>query len=267
MTPLEAVLLGAVEGLTEFLPVSSTGHLILVSHMLGHESEAQKTLDVVIQLGAVLAVIVYYRRLLLELVRGVLARKPESLQLCGSLAIAFFPAALLGLLAHKAIKERLFGPEPVAAALIVGGVLMIVLDLWIRRRRGQELEGLSSVTARRALVIGLAQCASLWPGASRSMSTILGGQLAGLRTSTAAEFSFLLSIPVLGAATLYDLYKGGAELLSAPGGAVAFGVGLLSAFLVSLGVIAVFLRYLKRWGLAPFGVYRIVLGAVVLVVL
>lgn len=267
MTPLEALLLGILEGLTEFLPVSSTGHLILAGRFMGHEDEASKTFEVVIQLGAVMAVIVYYRALLWRMVRGALARDPAMLRLVAALGIAFFPAALLGFLFHKTIKAELFGPVPVAVALIVGGLVMIGLEYVTRRRPSPDDGGLDGVTPKRALIIGLAQCGALWPGMSRSMTTILGGQLSGLKTATAAEFSFLLSIPVLGAATLFDLMKNGRALIDAPGGPVALAAGMLGAFVVSLAVIAVFLRYLKRWGLTPFGVYRILLGIVVLAVM
>lgn len=260
----DAVLLGVLEGLTEFLPVSSTGHLILLGAWLGHQSEAAKTLDIVIQLGAVLAVIVYFRERLALTVRGVFRRDPDSLRLALALAVAFFPAAVVGLLFHKAIKAYLFGPGPVAVALIAGGFLMIGVESARRRRPDQGAPRLEDVTLQRALAIGVAQCFSLWPGASRSMATIVGGQLSGLSTAAAAEFSFLLAIPTLGAATVFDLAKNGSALLDAPGGAAALVVGLAVAFGVALLVIAVFLRYLKRYGLAPFGWYRIALGAVVL---
>jgi len=266
MTPLEALLLGVLEGLTEFLPVSSTGHLILLGSRMGHEDEAAKTLAIVIQLGAVLAVIVYYRGLLAGHIRGALRKDPASLRLLSALVIAFFPAALLGLAFHKLIKEKLFGPIPVAIALIVGGVVMIASDFLMKQRKAANTGSLEDITPKRALAIGVAQCFSLWPGASRSMTTILGGQVVGLTTSTAAEFSFLLSIPVLGAATAYDMYKGGGALLASPGGAASLGVGLVAAFAVSLAVIAVFIRYLKRFGLLPFGVYRILLGALVIAI-
>ncbi|EYF04158.1 undecaprenyl-diphosphate phosphatase [Chondromyces apiculatus] len=265
MSWFDAILLGILEGLTEFLPVSSTGHLILLGSWLGHESEAAKTLEVVIQLGAVLAVVMYYRARLVDLGRGVLARDPGSLKVVLALGIAFVPAAALGLLFHKIIKEVLFGPMPVALALIVGGVVMIGVER-LQRKRGQEgLTRLEDVTPRRALIIGLAQSFALWPGASRSMSSILGGQLVGLSTAAAAEFSFLLAIPTLGAATVFDLIKNGRALLEAPGGLLALGVGLVVSFVVALLVISGFLRYLKRFGLSPFGWYRIVLGALVIV--
>ncbi len=264
MSWLDAALLGVLEGLTEFLPVSSTGHLILLGGQLGQHDEAAKTLEIVIQLGAVVAVIVYYRERLRDLVQGLWRRDEASVRLATALIVAFVPAAAVGLALHKAIKAHLFGPVPVAAALIAGGVAMIAIE---RRRRGrgeEALLGLEHVTPRRALWIGLSQCLSLWPGASRSMTTIVGGQLTGLHTATAAEFSFLLAIPTLGAATLFDLAKHGRELVDAPGGAVSLGVGLAVSFGVALAVIAAFLRYLRRFGLAPFGFYRILLGLVVL---
>jgi undecaprenyl-diphosphatase len=287
---LEAALLGVLEGLTEFLPVSSTGHLVLLGAWLGAHDDAAKSFDIVIQLGAVLAVVLYYRVRLGALARGVLRRDGASLQLLAALAVGFLPAALVGLALHRWIKERLFGPTPVAAALIVGGLLMIGVELGRRRYAGTGtgtgagtgtdagtgtgtgtgtpaepgLMGLEHVTVRRALVIGFAQCLSLWPGTSRSMTTIVGGQLSGLSTATAAEFSFLLAIPTLGAATLYDLYKNGDALLAAPEGAVALAIGTVTSFGVALLVVHAFLRYLRRFGMVPFGVYRIALGALVL---
>lgn len=267
MSPLlAALLLGIVEGLTEFLPVSSTGHLILMSSWLGQEGSAADTFDVVIQLGAVLAVIVYYRSLLARMVHGLLKRDPATIRLTIGLGIAFLPAAILGLLIHGSTGKLGFSRVPVATALIVGGIAMIVLELFARRPTARVAQvGLDKIGPLRALWIGIAQCASLWPGMSRSMSTIIGGKLTGLDTATAAEFSFLLSIPVLGAATAYELLKHGGELAKAPGGVAALATGLVTAFVVSLAVIAVFLKFLKKIGLVPFGVYRILLGIVVLV--
>lgn len=264
MTWLDAFLLGVLEGLTEFLPVSSTGHLILLGEQLGHHGEAAKALEVVIQLGAVLAVVVYYRGRLLRMVRGVFARDPVDVRLALALLIAFVPAACVGLLLHRPIKEHLFGSTPVAAALIAGGVVMIAIELHRGKKGHRGLEGLEHVTLRRAAGIGFAQCFALWPGASRSMTTIVGAQLSGLSTATAAEFSFLLAIPTLGAATLFDLYKNYDALRSAPGGMTALGIGTAVSFVVAILVIALFLRYLRRFGLLPFGVYRVLLGAAVL---
>lgn len=312
MSWLEAVLLGVLEGLTEFLPVSSTGHLVLLGEWLGGHDEAAKSFDIVIQLGAVLAVVLYYRARLGTLIGGVLRRDPGALRLLAALAVAFLPAAVVGLALHKWIKAHLFGAGPVAGALVVGGVLMIAVELWRkrhakRRETGTDtttrtdtgtgsdtdtradtaagaaprpgsagdvatpaapddpgLVGLEHVTVRRALVIGVAQCFSMWPGTSRSMTTIVGGQLSGLSTATAAEFSFLLAIPTLGAATLYDLYKNGDKLLAAPEGVVALAIGTVTSFAVALLVVHAFLRYLRRFGMVPFGIYRIVIGALVL---
>jgi len=260
---LVAILLGIVEGLTEYLPVSSTGHLILVSQILGETSEGAKAFDIVIQLGAILAVVVHYRRLLGARVAGLLRGEVASVRLASALAIAFAPAAVLGFLFHKLIKERLFGPMPVAIALFVGGVIMIVVERVRAKRNVTGLVGLEHVTPGRALVIGLGQCFSLWPGASRSMCTIVAGQATGLSTGTAAEFSFLLALPTLGAATVYEGLKARHELAASVGGPQLW-VGMLVSFLVAWGVVAVFIRYLQRRGLAPFGYYRIALSAVVL---
>jgi undecaprenyl-diphosphatase len=263
MSPLVAALLGLIEGLTEYLPVSSTGHLILAGHALHLDGEGSKAFEIVIQLGAILAVLVHYRRLLADRLAGLVAGRAESLRLALALLYGFLPAAVVGVLLRKAIKARLFGPVPVAGALIVGGVLMIAVEA-VRRRRGEPGEvGLDKVTPLRGLLIGVGQCFSLWPGASRSMCTIVAGQLTGLSTATAAEFSFLLALPTLGAATVYELYKSRHELL-AGGGVSELVIGLVVSFVVAWAVIGSFLRYLQSRGLAPFGYYRIVLGVLVL---
>jgi undecaprenyl-diphosphatase len=262
-----AAMLGLVEGLTEYLPVSSTGHLILVGHWLGARDEASKTFEIVIQAGAILAVVVHYRSLLARRVAGLLRRDPDAVRLATALAVAFVPAAVVGFLFHKAIKHYLFNPVSVAAALAVGGVAMIVIEHVVEKRSRHVANTLEEVDAKRAFVIGLAQCLSLWPGASRAMCTILGGRTVGLSREVAAEFSFLLAIPVLGAATAFDLVKNGKTLLAEPGSGAALAVGFVVSFFVAWAVIATFLRYLRRYGLAPFGVYRIALAALVLVVL
>ena len=263
MSWLSAILLGIVEGLTEYLPVSSTGHLILVSQWLGETSDGAKAFDIVIQLGAILAVVVHYRRLLGARVSGLLRRDIVSIRLVVALGVAFAPAAVIGLLLHHTIKAHLFGPMPVAFALFAGGVLMIVVERLRAKRQIEGLVGLEHVTPGRALVIGLGQCFSLWPGSSRSMCTILAGQATGLATSTSAEFSFLLALPTLGAATVYEGLKARHELASSVGGPQLW-LGMVVSFFVAWGVIAVFIRYLQRRGLEPFGYYRIVLSALVL---
>lgn len=283
MNPLIAALLGIVEGVTEYLPVSSTGHLILAGHALGHTGDAIDSFDIVIQLGAILAVLVHYRRLLLERSRGLLRRERASTQLLLALVLGFAPTAVAGLLLRKKIKALLFGPGPVAIALVVGGIAMIAIELVRAGRAKSRLElagasgegkgagagaglvGLEHVTPRRAFLIGLGQCLSMWPGSSRSMCTIVAGQLTGLSTATAAEFSFLLGLPTLGAATVYEAYKS-REVLGQLGGANVV-IGLVVSFVVAWAVIAAFLAYLKKRGLVPFGVYRILLGALVFLLL
>ena len=262
MPILIAALLGIVEGLTEYLPVSSTGHLILAGHFLGEQGEAAKSFEIVIQLGAILAVLVHYRQLLWQRARELPSGKPEATRLLLALVAGFLPTAVAGLLLRKWIKAHLFGAHPVALALVIGGVVMILVDL-VRGRRADDGESrLEDVTPLRGFLVGIGQCASLIPGTSRSMSTIVTGQLIGLTTATAAEFSFLLALPTLGAATLYEAYKSRHDLGTL--GAAPVAVGMIVSFLVAWGVIAAFLAYLKRRGLAPFGVYRIILGALVL---
>lgn len=266
LTPLIAFLLGVLEGLTEYLPVSSTGHLILAGHLLGLQGEGASSFEIIIQLGAVLAVVVHYRCLLLERAAGLFAGKAEAKNLLIALLYAFAPTAVAGLLFRKTVKAYLFFPLPIAFALITGGVVMIVVE---RRRRAlgiEGLHGLEHVTPKRALMIGLGQCFSLWPGSSRSMCTIVAGQFAGLSTATAAEFSFLLALPTLGAATLYEGFKA-RHTLAVSDGLLNLAIGLVVSFFVAWGVIAVFIRYLQRRGLEPFGYYRVLLGVIVLWVL
>jgi undecaprenyl-diphosphatase len=263
MPPFIAAILGVVEGLTEFLPVSSTGHLIVANALLfgDHEPAGSKAFEIVIQLGALLAVVVHYRRLLGERIGGLFARDPRALKLALNLLIAFVPVAVLGLLFHKAIKAHLFGMFPVAIALVVGGVVMVAVERLRRGRTGEE--GLDAVTWQRAALIGLGQCISLFPGSSRAMCTILTGELTGLSTGTAAEFSFLLALPSLGAATVYEGWSSRHELVSGVG-ATSLVVGMVVSFFVAWAVIGAFLRYLERRGLAIFGVYRVVVGLALL---
>lgn len=267
MGHLAAVILGIVEGLTEYLPVSSTGHLILAGHYLGLEGEGTQSFQIAIQLGAVLAVVVHYRELLGQKARGVLEGSRASLNLVLALFAGFLPLAILGLLLHRTVKAHLFGPIPVALALVLGGVVMIAIERSRARKALVDgpagLVGLEHVTPKRALLIGFGQCFALWPGTSRSMCTIVAGQLSGLSTATAAEFSFLLALPTLGAATVYEVYKGRESLLAQDGAMVELAIGMVVSFFVAWGVIAAFLRYLTRRGLEPFGYYRILLGLLV----
>lgn len=275
MTPWIALLLGVVEGLTEYLPVSSTGHLILVGHWLGLSDgdPGTSSFEIVIQLGAILAVVAHYRTLLSQQGGALFSGDAAARRLLFAIAVAFVPTAAAGLLLRKTIKSHLFGPLPVTFALVVGGIAMIVIERRLRARRrsggGKAVggdSGLENVTPARALAIGMGQCVSLWPGASRAMCTIVAGQLAGLSTATAAEFSFLLALPTLGAATLYEASKARFELASHVGWANV-AIGLTVSFAVAWAVIASFLKYLRTRGLEPFGWYRVAVGVVVLLAL
>jgi undecaprenyl-diphosphatase len=258
---LVAALLGLVEGVTEFIPVSSTGHLILASHWLGETGEAAKAFDIFIQLGAILAVVWLYRA---RLAHAVLAARsePSSRRLLVNLLIAFLPAAIVGFLAHDWIKARLFTPGVVATALVVGGILILVIERWQPRERVAEV---GAVPLGTALGIGLAQVLSLVPGTSRSGATIMGGYALGLSRRAATEFSFFLSIPVMVAATGYDLLKSRDALTMAD--APAFAVGFVVAFVSALIVIKAFLGFVSKHSFAAFAWYRIALGALLLVLL
>lgn len=261
-----AAVLGVVEGLTEFLPVSSTGHLILTSHFLGLTDGATKDFEVVIQFGSMFAVFVHYRALLARRVGGLLRRDPDAMRLLYALIAAFVPTAIAGLALRKFIKAHLFGPLPVVIALVVGGVAMIVIERALDAKPA-KIDRLEQVGPREGFIIGCAQCLSLWPGTSRAMTTIVGGRVLGMDVKTAAEFSFLLAIPVLGAATALDLIKGGKALVATADARIALAIGFVVSFAVAWAAIGGFLAFLRRRGLEGFGWYRIVLGIIVFVLL
>ncbi len=261
--PLEAALLGLVEGLTEFLPVSSTGHLILTSWLLGRTGDAGlEAYEIVIQSGAILAVLGLYRERVAEMLRGLAGRDPAGRRLLVNLAVGVFPALVLGVLLKKPIDRWLFHPGPVAAALAIGGLVMLACEP-LRRRRVEDGVGLEQLGWRQALAIGLVQCVAMWPGTSRSLATILGGLAVGLRPPAAAEFSFLLALPTLLAATGYSLLKDG-PLIAASVTPLSALVGIVVA-MVSAGLaVKGFVHWLGHHGLQPFAVYRILLAAAVL---
>jgi undecaprenyl-diphosphatase len=263
--PLHATLLGIVEGLTEFLPVSSTGHLILASRLLDLHGESVKTFEVVIQAGALGAVLGLYRARVASMGRGLVGQDAAGGKLLVHLLLSFLPAAIAGVLLHRAIKGWLFNTWPVVAALALGGLLMVGLDRWVRPTSGTSVRTLDSITIREALLIGCAQCLSLWPGTSRAMVTIVAGLVLGLPATAAAEYSFLLALPTLGAATLFDIAIGARALLQDVG-VLSVACGFLAAAAVAALAIRGFIQYLTRWGLAPFGWYRIGLAAMVWVV-
>jgi len=265
MTLIQALVLGIVEGLTEYLPVSSTGHLIVATHALKVDSDAADSFDIVIQAGAILAVLVQYRALLAKRAMGLLSREKASLGLFMNLAVAFLPAALVGLFFRKAIKAYLFSPKTVAIAFVLGGIFMIVASR-VQQPSEKDTSKLEDMTLGQAAAVGLGQCFALIPGMSRSMSTILAGRFAGLAMPIAAEFSFLVGLPTLGAATVYEGWKARHVLMDQIG-VVNLAVGLVVSFLVAWAVIAMFIRYLSRRGLEPFGYYRIAAAVVVWLVL
>lgn len=270
MSLLEAVILGVVEGLTEFLPVSSTGHLILTSHWLGLEGESVKTFEVVIQVGALAAVLGLYRTRVASMARGLMGQDAAGWRLAANLCVSFLPAMLIGLALRKAIKAWLFGVTPVVWALALGGVALIVLDRFTppfragftRQVRGTAGRGLETLTAREALLIGVMQCLAFWPGTSRALVTMAAGMWLGFSAIAAAEYSFLLALPTLAAAALLDLVKGGDTLL-AEHGLPAIVLGLLTAALVAALAIKGLIRYLTTRGMALFGWYRLALAALV----
>lgn len=248
-----------VEGLTEFLPVSSTGHLILAARALQLHGEAVKAFEVVIQAGALAAVLGLYHHRLAAMLRGFSGHDPAGRQLLGKLLVGFLPAAGTGLLLHRAIKAALFSVWPVVAALAAGGILMILADRWRTPQEGRPLEALSW---SQAWWIGVAQCLALWPGTSRAMVTMLAGLSCGLSPTAAAEYSFLLALPTLGAATVLDVAAHGPALWQDVGPA-SLVCGYVAAGVVAALAIKGFIRYLTRHGLAVFGWYRLAVAAAV----
>jgi undecaprenyl-diphosphatase len=261
MTPelfVKAVILGLVEGATEFIPVSSTGHLIVVSDWLGQVDARSKTFDIFIQLGAILAIVWLYRA---RLVRVVTAARhdPASRRFLLGLTLAFLPAAAVGFLIHGWIKERLFNTPVVAAALIVGGIAILLIERWAPRSRYPEVADVPPMTA---LGIGVAQVLSLIPGTSRSGATIMGGYALGLSRKAATEFSFFLAIPTMFAATLYDMFKAAGTLTS--GDVPVFATGFVVSFVSALVVVKAFLSYVSNHSFAIFAWYRIAFGTALL---
>jgi len=258
----QALLLGLIEGLTEYLPVSSTGHLLIAQRWLGMEaSAASNAYAIVIQAGAIVAVLGLYRRRVGEIALGVLGRHESGRRLLLALLIAFVPAAIIGFLFDKPIERLLFGPWPIVLAWSIGGILLLVISPRIRARPGHALEQLRPSAA---LWVGLAQCAALWPGVSRSMATILGGIAVGLSLSSAVEFSFLLGLLTLGAATSYKALSSGSLLLHTYG-ALPLVVGFVSAWVAAVLAVRWMVNWLNQRGLGVFGWWRLIAAALVAV--
>ncbi|HEY1995673.1 undecaprenyl-diphosphate phosphatase [Paraburkholderia sp.] len=262
---VKALLLGVVEGLTEFLPVSSTGHLIVAGSLLDFDNAYSKTFDVVIQLGAILAVCWEFRRRIGDVVAGLPAR-PDARRFVLNVIIATLPAIVLGLLFEKTIKDALFSPVPVAVALVAGGVVILWAEAR-QRARGEvppRVQRIDSLTAFDALKVGLAQCFALIPGMSRSGSTIIGGMLFGLERRVATEFSFFLAMPIIFGATAYELAKNWHTLSTDALG--MFTVGFAAAFVSAFVCVRWLLRYIASHDFTVFAWYRIGFGLLILLV-
>jgi len=275
MTLLQAAVLGLVEGITEYLPVSSTGHLIMVSELMGlgetaDQRAAVDTFNIVIQGGAILAVLGLYFPRVVQMCKGLIGKDAIGLKLAIRIIVAFLPAAFLGVLLNDWIESKLFNTPAVLAALAVGGIFMIVIDKWkfSKHKEGEVFEegmDLHEITILQALAIGFLQCVAMWPGTSRSMMTIAGGVLIGLKPKRAAEFSFLLGLPTLGGATVFSLYKSmsgdGPDMFEVIGW-MPIMVGLVVATISAALAVRWLVAFLTKHGLAVFGYYRLVLTAV-----
>jgi len=297
LSATDAIILGVVEGVTEFLPISSTGHLIIASRALGLESDqplagpdgqalwhkkpskenpagepltiklAADTYNIVLQAGAIAAVALLYWPRFVSMLKGLIGRDPGGLRLLINLLIAFIPAAIFGLLAHDWIDENLFSAGAVIIALIAGAFLMFFAEAWRKRRlpHPEELTEIKELTKRSAAIIGLLQCVAMWPGTSRSMMTIVGGYFVGLDPRRSAEFSFLLGFVTLSAASLYKGYRSGASMIQVFGWSNAILGGIVAAITAAISV-RFLVHWLTRHGLAVFAWYRLALAAVLVVV-
>lgn len=260
MDLLNAVILGIVEGVTEFLPVSSTGHLIIAGHLLGFVGDKASTFEVFIQLGAILAVVVLYKERFFHLFDFSRTRGFAGFNGMVLLGLTTVPALIFGFLAHGFIKEHLFNTTTVAIGLGIGGVAILLAERFLPKA---DKHGLDSLRPKDALLIGLFQCLSLWPGVSRAGATILGGMIIGTERKTAAEYSFLAAVPVMFAATGYDLLKSRSFLEAAD--IPFFALGFVVSFIAAWLAVKTFIQLLSRYTLSPFGWYRI--GAAILLLL
>ena len=260
---LLAIILGIVEGVTEFIPVSSTGHLILATELLGFDAEKWSAFNVIIQLGAILAIVVLYWRTFWAVLEGLFKGQRMSWRFVRNILIAFLPSAILGFLLIKYIEQLLGDPKVVAVMFILGGIAILAIERLVKK---SDVVGVAELPASRALGIGLVQCLAMIPGVSRSGATIMGALSLGVERRTAAEFSFFLAVPTMLGATTLELLKHRHEMLAGAHG-VGFGavaVGFVISFVVALVVVRGFVHYISRHGFAPFAWYRIVAGAVAL---
>ena len=260
---IKAIILGIVEGVTEFLPISSTGHLIIVGKFLNFQKPFADLFDVVIQLGAILAIVVLFWNKISESFKTIIDPSFKSFgsRLWRNLIVAFIPAGVLGFVFHKKIEANLLSPLPVAGALLVGGILMILAEN--KFRKNNKTNDVADVTLKQAFIIGCFQCLSVvWPGFSRSASTIIGGWIVGLSTVAAAEFSFFLAIPTMVIATGYSLLKSLTSIT--PIEILVILIGFVVSFIVALIVVEGFINFLKKRRMRVFAVYRIILAVVII---
>ncbi len=263
--PITAIILGIVEGVTEFLPVSSTGHLILASTLLGYDADYWALFNIVIQLGAILAIVVLYWRTFWAVLQGLLRLDPTSIRFVRNVLVAFIPAAVIGAALHKKIEALLGSPMVVAVALVVGGVAIIGIERLIKEG---DVKGVADIPLPKVIGIGFMQCLAMIPGVSRSGATILGALALGVERRTAAEFSFFLAIPTMLGATVLELVTKRHELTaSSHAGLGLIAIGFVVAFVVALLVVRWFVGLVGRTGFSPFGWYRIAVGALALVFL
>ena len=256
---LIAVLLGIIEGLTEFLPVSSTGHLILAGELVGFTDNSSIAFKIAIQLGAILAVLLVYWQRFWAVGTGLLKAQPGAIAFTRNILLGFVPALLIGVIAYDAIRAAMQTPEIVAIALIVGGIIILALERIVKNVRFHSVEEIPFGTA---LSIGLIQCTAMLPGVSRSGATIMGGLMMGVERKTAAEFSFFLAVPTMMAATVYALWKDRALLSADDLDMIA--IGFTAAFVVAVIVVKAFVALVGRYGFAPFAYYRIIVGSAAL---
>ncbi|ALH81422.1 undecaprenyl-diphosphate phosphatase [Sphingopyxis macrogoltabida] len=257
---LTAIILGIVEGLTEFLPVSSTGHLILATELLGYDASRWAIFNIAIQPGAILAIVVLYRKLFWDMFTGFFRRDPVAIAFVRNLLLAFFPAVILGLAFGDYIELLLENAVVVAWALIIGGFAILLVE---RFAKTKDVGGVANVTTRQSILVGLVQCIAMIPGVSRSGATILGAMSFGVDRKTAAEFSFFLALPTLSGATALQLFRHRDAITSNDLGLI--GLGAFVSFVVAWVVIKAFLAVVTRYGFAPFAWYRIIVGAAALV--
>jgi undecaprenyl-diphosphatase len=259
---LKTIVIGLVEGFTEFLPVSSTGHIILAEEILHFEGPPGKVFEIVIQLGAILAICTLYYAKIFATVGGVIRRERPAIRFAAAVVIAFLPAAVIGVLLHKHIKALLDKPIVVAVALIAGGIAILVIERFAQRPR---IKSIDDIDWKTALFIGFCQCLAMIPGVSRSGATIMGARVFRVDRASSAEFSFFLAIPTMLGATVYDLYKNWKTLDWHGGGLIA--VGFVVAFLAALVVVKPFVTFVSRHGFGVFAWYRIAIGALALALL